>query len=186
MAEIVKLTVAGTTYDLCENATASVRGLVSTTTQTFAGVKTFQDGCYGALWNDLADCIPIQDGLKPEPGYCYSFDGKVYKKTTKYLDKQYIGIHSDTYGFAMGKEEDKTKLDVAVTGFVLAYTDKKYKPGTPLTCSRNGYLTKIRLFDRIFHPHMIIATYWKDEPNETFGSKYKTVAVNNRNWVKIQ
>ena len=168
------------------NPTSKFLDKTGTSAQTVASVVTFSSGCYGALWNDLADCIPIQSGLNPEPGYCYRFDGENYKKTIKYLDEQFIGIHSDTYGFAMGKEKDKTKLDVAVAGFVLAYTDKKYKTGTPLTCDKNGILTRIKLFDRIFHPHMIVATYWKDEHKKVVGNSDKTVIVDNRNWVKIR
>ena len=139
----------------------------------------------GAVFNDLADSIPVDDDCNLEHGYCYCFDGEKYTKSSKYLDEGIIGIHSDTYGFKMGDEEGKKKMDVAVSGFVLAYVDKEYKPGTPLTCTENGYLTEIKREDKIEYPERIVATYWKNEPADEWGSKDGKVKVNGRKWVKI-
>ena len=194
-------------------ASASTSGIVTTGPQTFAGAKTFADttdstnntsgavivsgglgvagniyagAVYGAVWNDLSDSIPVDDDCDLEHGYCYCFDGEKYSKSSKYLDDGIIGIHSDTYGFKMGAEEGKKKMDVAVSGFVLAYVDKEYKPGTPLTCTKNGYLTKIKLRDKIRYPEKIIATYWKSEPADELGSGSRKVRVNGRKWVKVK
>lgn len=141
---------------------------------------------YNAVWNDLADCIPVDDECKVEPGYCYCFDGEKYYKSTKYLDKGIVGIDSDTYGMNMGHKPNLNQMDVAVAGFVLAYVDKEYKPGTPLTCTKNGYLTKIKLKDRIRYPEKIVATYWKSELAEEWGSDDRKIKVNGRKWVKIK
>lgn len=140
----------------------------------------------GAVFNDLADAIPVGEGDVLEAGYCYGFDGEHYTKTSEYMQKSYIGIHSDTYGFKMGYEEGKEKLNVAVSGFVLAYVDKEYKPGTPLTCTENGYLTEIKREDKIEYPERIVATYWKSEPADDWGSDDRKVKVNGRKWVKIK
>ena len=141
---------------------------------------------HGAVWNDLADSIPVDEDCNLEHGYCYCFDGEKYTKSSKYLDDGIIGIHSDTYGFKMGAEENKKKMDVAVSGFVLAYVDKEYPPGTPLTCAENGYLTKIELEDKMKYPEKIVATYWKKEPAEEWGTEERKVKVNGRKWVKIK
>lgn len=141
---------------------------------------------YGAVWNDLSDSIPVDDDCNLEHGYCYCFDGEKYTKSSKYLDNGIIGIHSDTFGFRMGYEEGKKKMDVAVSGFVLAYVDKEYKPGTPLTCTENGYLTEIKKEDKIEYPEKIVATYWKNEPAEEWGSEDRKVKVDGRKWVKIK
>lgn len=141
---------------------------------------------YGAYWNDLADSIPLGEGDIVEPGYCYCFDGEHYTKTSKYMQQSYIGIHSDTYGFRMGFEKEKEKLDVAVSGFALAYVDKEYPVGTPLTCTKNGYLTEISKEDKRNNPEMVIAKYWKSEPNEEWGIDNRKVKVNGRKWVKIK
>ncbi len=141
---------------------------------------------YGAVFNDLADAIPVGEGDVLEAGYCYGFDGEHYTKTSEYMQKSYIGIHSDTYGFKMGYEEGKEKLNVAVSGFVLAYVDKEYEVGTPLTCTEDGYLTEIELEDKIKYPERVVATYWKSEPNEEWGSEDKKIKVKGRRWVKIK
>ena len=142
-------------------------------------------GVYNAVWNDLADCIPVDDECKVEPGYCYCFDGEKYYKATKYLDEGIVGIDSDTYGMNMGHKPNLNQMDVAVAGFVLAYVDREYKPGTPLTCTKNGYLTKIKLRDKIKYPERIVATYWKSEPADEWGSDSRKVKVNGRKWVRI-
>lgn len=140
----------------------------------------------GAVFNDLADAIPVGEGDVLEAGYCYGFDGEHYTKTSDYLQKSYIGIHSDTFGFLMGNEEGKEKFNVAVSGFVLAYVDKEYEVGTPLTCTADGYLTEIKFEDKIKYPERIVATYWKNEPNEEWGPENKKVRVNGRKWVKVK
>ena len=149
-----------------------------------SGIKS-NTGVYNAVWNDLADCIPVDDECKVEPGYCYCFDGEKYYKSTKYLDEGIIGIDSDTYGMNMGRKPDLNQMDVAVAGFVLAYVDKEYKPGTPLTCTEDGYLTEIKREDKIEYPERIVATYWKNEPADEWGSDSRRVKVNGRKWVKV-
>lgn len=149
-----------------------------------SGIKS-GTAVYNAVWNDLADCIPVDDECKVEPGYCYCFDGERYYKSTKYLDEGIVGIDSDTYGMNMGHKPGLNQMDVAVAGFVLAYVDKEYKPGTPLTCAKNGYLTKIKLKDKIRYPERVVATYWKSELADEWGSDSRKVKVNGRKWVKI-
>lgn len=144
----------------------------------------FADKVHNAVWNDLVDCIPVNEDVQLEYGYCYSFDGEKYHKSNKHCDSQFIGIHSDTSGMRMGERPCKT-LDVAISGFILAYVDH-YKSGTPLVCGKNGRLEKATLFDKIFKPYRIIATYWKDETEEEYGPKSSKIKVNGRNWVKIR
>lgn len=144
------------------------------------------DRITGAVFNDLADAIPVGEGDVLEAGYCYGFNGEHYIKTSEYMQKSYIGIHSDTFGFLMGQEEGKEKLNVAVAGFVLAYVDREYEVGTPLTCTADGYLTEINLEDKIKYPERVIATYWKSESNEEWGPEGDKIKVNGRKWVKVK
>ena len=144
------------------------------------------DRITGAVFNDLADAIPVGEGDVLEAGYCYGFDGEHYTKTSEYMQKSYMGIHSDTYGFKMGHEKGKEKLNVAISGFVLAYVDKEYEVGTPLTCTVDGCLTEIKLEDKIKYPERVIATYWKNEPNEEWGPEGNKIKVNGRKWVKVK
>lgn len=137
---------------------------------------------YGSSGNDLADCINVIEDMKVEYGYCYCFDGINYYKSTEYMDKRIIGINTDTAGFYLGNNFDKKQLKIAVAGFVLAYVDKEYEVGTPLTCTENGFLTEIKQEDKVNYPERVVAVYWKNEPNEMWGR----VTVNGRKWVRIR
>ncbi len=141
---------------------------------------------YGGVWNDLADLIPIDDECDLEYGRCYCFDGSKYYKSRKYLDDGIIGIHSDTAGFEMGHKEGIKEMKVSVAGFVLAYVDKTYPIGTLLTCTEDGGLTEISKEDKINYPEKIVASFWKEEPNELWGSDAEKVEVNGRKWVKVR
>lgn len=145
------------------------------------------DAVTGAVANDLIDCIDVYEDDILEPGYCYCmYEDGHYRKSEKYLDNRYIGIDSDTYSLAMGMETGKRKLNAAVSGFILAYVDKEYPIGTALTCTENGYLTKIKLEDKMKYPERIIATYWKNESAKEWGPDNRKVKVNGRKWVKIK
>lgn len=145
------------------------------------------DAVTGAVANDLIDCIDVYEDDILEPGYCYCmYEDGHYRKSEKYLDNRYIGIDSDTYSLAMGMETGKRKLNAAVSGFILAYVDKEYPIGTALTCTENGYLTEIKKEDKIEYPEKIVATYWKNEPAEEWGTEERKVKVNGRKWVKIK
>ena len=141
---------------------------------------------YNAVWNDLVDCIPVDDEVELEYGYCYSFDGEKYHKSSKYMEQGVIGIHSDTAGMVMGSKPNTKELHCGVAGFCLAYVDKEYEVGTPLTCTEGGILTEIKHKDKVEYPERVIATYWKSEPLEEWGSDTEKVKVNGRRWVKIR
>ena len=154
------------------------------------GGDIITDTVYTAVWNDMVDCIPVQADLKLEYGKCYCFDGDKYYLSSKYLDDGIIGIHSDTAGFYVGSKSEKC-LETAIAGFALAYVDKPYKPGTPLTCTENGYLTEIKEEDIENNPHKIIGTFWKEEWRNWWGfripqCKEHIVEVNGRMWIKIR
>ena len=144
------------------------------------------DRVYNAIWNDLADSIPVNEDVELVAGKAYCFDGEKYFESTEYMADGYIGIHSDTYGMNMGSKEGIKQLDCAVAGFVLAYVDKEYPVGTPLTCTKDGKLTAIKKRDKIRNPEKIVATYWKSESNNVWGPEGKEVFVNGRKWVKVR
>ena len=150
------------------------------------------DNVYNAVWNDLVDCIEVPNNVNLEYGYAYSTDGTNFYKTKSYLDCGYIGIHSDTAGFIMGdKGKYSNQLKAAVAGFVLAYVDKEYPCGTPLTCTENGYLTKLKDEDIEKNPHLLVGTYWKNEPFEYWGfdkgiTDNLLIEVKGRKWIKVK
>ena len=138
------------------------------------------------LGNDITDAIAVSDDCDIKPGCCYYFDGNDYLKTDKYCQKGIIGIHSDTASSSLGKRGKGKELDISIGGFVLAYVDDVYKTGTPLTATKGGKLTKMKLIDRILHPERLVATYWKPEMESEWEYGPKTVEVDGRVWVKVK
>lgn len=155
------------------------------------GGDVIGDNVYNAVWNDMVDCIEVPENTILEYGKCYTYNGKDYMPSTKYLDDGIIGIHSDTAGFYVGAKPESKCLEVAVAGFALAYVDKIYKPGTPLTCGPNGYLTELKEEDIEMNPHKLVATFWKKEWATWWGfnrplCSEHIIEVNNRMWVKVK
>jgi len=147
--------------------------------------KVWASQVWGSYWNDLVDCIEVPSTTELEFGYAYCFDGHHYYKASKYLDDGFIGIHSDTAGFYMGKKKYLKQMQVAVAGFVLAHVDKVYPVGTPLTVTEGGFLTEILPEDLALYPHKIVGTFWKEEKNDKWGPEGKEISVNGRHWIKI-
>lgn len=143
-------------------------------------------GVHDAVWNDLIDLIPVDEECELEFGKVYCFDGNHYYQSQEYMPAGLIGINSDTGGFVMGHKEGVKELQCSVAGFVLAYVDKEYPVGTPLTAGPDGYLTEMKLEDKPYYPERILATYWKSEPSKTWGNSLRQVQVNGRKWVKVK
>ena len=141
---------------------------------------------YNAVWNDFVDRIPVDDDCILEYGKCYCFDGEKYTQTSSYMQGNIIGIHSDTFGFECGYKGKTKELSCSIAGFVLAYVDNDYKPGTPLTCAPNGFLTKISDEDKREYPERIVALYWKPESERYWGTINHKVLVKGRKWVKVR
>lgn len=132
--------------------------------------------------NDIADAIEVDSSVVPQPGRCYVGINGGVRLASKYCEKGVVGIHSDTYGFLIGSKEGRNEIHVAVGGFVLAYTDKDYESGTPLTCTKEGVLTRMSLAMRILHPERLVAVFHRKEKSDTWNGK----AVLGRNWVLVR
>lgn len=139
---------------------------------------------YNAVWNDIVDFIEIAEHTHIEYGRVYirQEDGTI-SLAQKRGDSRAIGIASDTYGLAMGQDETKPQMPIAIGGFVLAYVDQEYPTGTPLITNYGGELTKADLFTRVLHPERILATYYRSEKEDTWNTQ---VLVNSRAWVKVK
>ena len=127
---------------------------------------------HNAVGNDIADAITT--GVDLEPGYCYAYDGNHWFKTEG-KDSPYMGIHSDTAGYILGYDKSKKQILISVGGFVLAYTDKIYDPGTFLTYTNDGLLMEAKEGDER------VAKFFRTEPEPY----YHNIKVNGRNWVKV-
>jgi len=124
---------------------------------------------YGAVGNDFADEI---EGAPEEViyGRCYAVvPGGEIQETSKYAQKGTLGVASNTASFTARNEKiEGNKVPIAVGGFVLAYVDRDYIPGTALVSTRGGVLTKAGLLTKVFFPERIVGWFVKD-PGEFWG-----------------
>jgi hypothetical protein len=147
----------------------------------FAGTLSASQ-VYGAVWNDIADFLDLDEEIEIEYGKVYfrSQDNKVTKTAKR--GNIFIGIASDTFGFGIGRKENKPQLPIAIGGWVLAHTDKVYPAGTPLIAGADGVLIKPKLFEKILFPERIVATFDREEKEEFWNEK----EVKGRHWVKVK
>lgn len=135
-----------------------------------------------AVWNDIADYLNVDKDLEVIYGRAYTRDPKTNKVRLAQKNEKVIGLASDTCGFQLGKNDKEHQIPIALGGWILAYTDKNYKPGTLLKVGKKGILTKASKLDEIFNPSRIIASFDRVEKEETWHGK----VVNGRNWIKIK
>ena len=135
-----------------------------------------------AIWNDVADFLEIEKSVVIQSGKAYVYKDGVHRLSQMYAEEGILGLASDTYGFGVGKKAPEiNQLPLAIAGIVLAFVDNVYPPGTPLTCTEGGYLTKMKFFTKMFYPERMIATFYKQE----FRGRWNGVDTKGRDWVKI-
>jgi hypothetical protein len=137
---------------------------------------------YNAIYNDVADYFEVPEEIVVEYGKTYIYNGETALKSQDYCQIGILGIATDTYGFGVGKKNHNKQIPISVAGFVLAYVDKEYQSGTPLTSSSDGNLTEMIREDVSKYPERLVATYIKREPL----LKWNDIEVNGRYWVKVK
>jgi len=137
---------------------------------------------YNAVWNDYADYISLEGPTPIIPGRVYSYNGHFHQIASSYAEMGVIGICSDTFSFVAGHKEDEFQVPIAVCGFVLAYVDKVYPSGTPLTSATDGGLTEMTLETKMKFPERLLATFYKEEKS----TAWYGIEVNGRHWVQVR
>lgn len=136
---------------------------------------------YGAVWNDYAEFRNCSNG---EAGRCVVENGDdTMSLSTKRL--QYGGIISDTFGFVIG--DQKNGKPIAVSGRVLAYTDKdrkNFKPGDAVCSGPNGSVSKMTRKEIKEYPEKILGVVSSIPTYEFWGPKQ--IPVNGRIWVRVR
>lgn len=132
---------------------------------------------FNAVWNDLAEYRPVKAGTEKTPGKVYVMTENGLELSSKKGQLGTVGIYSDTFGYALGSGDNT--IPIGISGWVLAYVDKKYPVGTALVSGPNGVLTKARCLDKIFNAERIVGIV------ETSPTAYNNIKVDGRYWVKI-
>jgi len=137
---------------------------------------------YNAVYNDIADFQKVDDEVVYGKAYRLTETGA--KICNERCQLGVVGICSDTFGFGVGISGEGF-APFAVSGWVLAYVDKTYAPGTPLTCDEDGNLTEMTPEEKRNYPERLIAIYDRPETAEFWGPNDE-VRVNGRHWVKVK
>lgn len=141
---------------------------------------------YNAVWNDIAD---FQDLAEPAfyAGKCYYDTIEGAKLCSERCQKSVIGVASDTFGYGVGQDSNKTQVSIAVCGWVLAHVNDATScvPGDVLTNDADGNLVKMSDQEKSLYPERIVAIYKRKENSEFFGPNDQVV-VNGRHWVKVK
>jgi cytoskeletal protein CcmA (bactofilin family) len=146
--------------------------------QSFIAEKVFN-----AVYNDVVDFQDIKEGEKVTYGKVYvdSYDGALVP--TRRCQQGVMGICSDTFGFAVGRIQDRRQIPVSVSGWCLAYVDKLYETGVPLTNTSTGCLTEMNASEKSAYPERLVAVFKRPEHEEVWQGK---VEVKGRHWVQVK
>jgi hypothetical protein len=175
-------------WDPDTNLAATDYALVITNTNNgdaFTTIGHFQaEKVWNSVWNDYADFQLLNDELIP--GKCYLDTADGARICTKRCQLSVIGIATDTFAQAVGLRNDQKQIPIAVAGWALAYVDKEYPCGTPLTNDENGNLTEITLEEKRNYPERIVGIYKRKEQDIEFGTEGSKIKVDGRHWVKVK
>jgi hypothetical protein len=140
---------------------------------------------WNAVWNDIADFQLLNDELVY--GKCYYDTKDGARICNQRCQMSVIGIASDTFGFGVGSGANPNReVPIGVAGWVLAFVDKEYECGTPLTNDEFGNLTAMTRAEKLEYPERIVALYKRKEMDSLWGPVERKIAVNGRHWIKIK
>ena len=178
---------SGLDADLLDSMQPTTTAAANTIAQRDASGDLTANKVYNAVYNDIADHLPLLDD-EIQYGKCYRYsDEGGATLCDGYMQKGVIGMASDTFGFGVGENKEVKQVPIAIGGFVLAYLDESYKymSGDCLTNDANGFLTLMSDTDKRNYPERIVATYMRKETEKTYGVNNE-INVDGRHWVKVK
>ncbi len=181
LCDYAALLNAANVFTNATESTSTTTGAVTIAGGLGVAKNIYASKVFNAVWNDIADFIQVEPYCEIEYGKAYAFVDNEHHKSTKYAQKGVVGIASDTFGFGVGQKQSGSQIPIAIGGFVLAHCDKVYEAGTPLTCTRDGKLTKANMITRLLHPERVLGIFYKQEVEQS----WHKIAVNGRHWVKV-
>jgi hypothetical protein len=141
---------------------------------------------YNTVYNDFADFQALAPGQPILYGKCYYATPEGLALCSAKCQLGVVGIASNTYGQAVGENKEVFQAPIAVAGWVLAFVDEEYAPGTPLMNDGEGNLTEMPMDLKRDYPERIVAIYIAPEASELWGPEGQKVAVDGRHWVKVR
>jgi len=109
---------------------------------------------YNAVFNDIAEFMKAAE--KSQPGNVMIISEKGLIKSNKRASTLVAGVHSDTFGYALGADGSEDKIPIALSGTVKVFIKGKVKAGDFLISYKDGFACRANIFDRIFKKRAII------------------------------
>jgi hypothetical protein len=98
---------------------------------------------YNAVWNDLAEFMLRDSNDDAQPGDVLVQTDSGLKKSDSYADVRVVGVYSDTFGYALGSEDQDSKYPVGLAGVVNVKVREPLKIGDFLVSAENGFAAKL-------------------------------------------
>lgn len=136
--------------DTATNATSAdqVRGVNfhTGTTDPTGTTRLNMDGylyasrVYNAVWNDLAEFMPASEPA--QAGQVLVMTEKGLAPSKRRADKATVGVYSDTYGYALGADNQSGKHPVGLSGRVDVMVKESIEIGDLLVSDIGGFASK--------------------------------------------
>ena len=110
------------------------------TTQLNAECYFYATRVYNAAYNDLAEFM-IKDGLSDAGDVLIQTEYGV-KKSDQRASRAVIGVNSDSYGYALGADNQENKVPVGITGRVKVKVREPLEIGDLLVSDSDGFASK--------------------------------------------
>lgn len=112
----------------------------SGTTQLNCDGYLYATKVYNAVWNDLAEFMPKSENANPGEVLIMTEGGVAPSKLRG--DRAVVGVYSDTFGYALGADDQENKCPVGISGRVWVKVKEEVKIGDLLISDENGFATK--------------------------------------------
>jgi len=97
---------------------------------------------YNAIWNDIAEYMYSDGDCKP--GQVMVRKGDKIVPSYKKGDKAIVGVYSDTYGYALGAEDQENKVPIGLCGRIYVWIKEPVEIGDLLISSDSGFSTVLK------------------------------------------
>ncbi|MFW6046585.1 MAG: hypothetical protein ACOCP4_02200, partial [Candidatus Woesearchaeota archaeon] len=102
---------------------------------------------YNAVYNDLAEFMPKAEDAEAGDVVIMTENGLAPSKER--LDGAVVGVYSDSYGYALGAEDQENKIPVAISGRVWVKIAEPCKIGDLLVSGKRGRASIRRSGDNV-------------------------------------
>lgn len=120
---------------------------------------------YNAVYNDLAEFMYKAEDAEPGDVMIQTSNGLI--KSQKHGDARVVGVYSDTYGYALGAEEEDKKIPIGISGTVFVKIDGKFKIGDMVIASKNGKARKANFLEKFFNRDALVGKILQDNTKES-------------------